>query len=78
MPTKTGRTNTCVSPKRLGRYVSDSSRDLTKRLFAWPCRVSVSSCLRWGDLLNTSPPTTVLMKEGFIGFAEKTKTTGEV
>ena len=58
-------------------YVLDSSIDITERLFAWSFRVSVSSCLRWGDLLNTSPPTTVLMKDGIIGFAAKTKTRGK-
>ena len=48
-----------------GTYVSDSSRDLKERLFAWPFRVAVSG-LRWGGLLNTAPPTTVLMKEGVV------------
>ena len=35
---------------------------------------AVAEDLRWGDLLNTAPATTVLMKEGLIGFAAKTKT----
>ena len=52
-------------------YVSESSGDLPGRLFAWHFMISVASCLRWGDLLNTAPGTTVLMKEGLIGFAEK-------
>ena len=39
--------------------------------------VEVEACLRWGDLLNTAPTTTVLTKEGLIGFAAKTKTRGK-
>ena len=31
----------------------------------------------WGDLLNTAPPETVLMKSGHIGFATKTETRGK-
>ena len=51
---------------------------VAERLYAWPFRVSVAAGLRWGDLLNAAPATTVLMKEGRIGFAAKTKTQGEV
>ena len=54
-----------------GPYVPDPSRDLAERLSAWPPRVAAAAGLRRGDLLNTAPPTTVLMKEGLIGFAEK-------
>ena len=54
----------------------DSSRNLTERLFARSFRVSVEAGVRWGDLLNTAPSTTVLMGEGLIGFAPKTKTRG--
>ena len=54
-------------------YASYSSRDLTERLFAWSFMVAVEAGLRWGDLLNTGPSTTVLMEEGRIGFAEKPK-----
>ena len=57
-------------------YVSDPIRDLPGRLFAWSFSVAVSAGLRWGGLLNTAPDTTVLMKEGLIGFAAKTKTRG--
>ena len=52
-------------------YVSDSSRGIAARLLARPSRMAVESVLRWGDLLNTSPAATVLMKEALIGFAEK-------
>ena len=62
VPTKTGCPNWYPSLISLGGYISYSSRDLTERLFAWSFRVSVSAGLRWGDLINTSPPTTVLMK----------------
>ena len=30
-----------------------------------------------GDLLNASPPTLVLMEEGLVAFATKTKTLGK-
>ena len=60
----------------LGGIVSGPSRSLAGRLFACPYRVAVS-CLRWGDLLNTPPPATVLMKECLIWFAVKTKSRGE-
>ena len=69
---------TSQSYKHGGRYVPDSSRDLTERLFAWSSRVDVAAGLWWGDLLNTAPPTTVLLKEGLIGFAEKPKTRGSL
>ena len=45
-------------------HITDSSRDLAERLFERPFRVSVSPGPSWGDLLNTAPPTTVLMKGG--------------
>ena len=60
-----------------GAIVLYSSRNLTARLFARPSAVAVEAGLRWGDRLNTAPPATVLMREGLIGFAEKTKTTGK-
>ena len=50
---------------------------LTGRLFAWSSMVSIAAGLRWGDLLNTATATTVLMQEGLIGFAVKTKTMGK-
>ena len=50
---------------------------LTERLFEWSLTVDVSEGLRRGDLINTSPPTTVLMKEGLVEFSEKTKTGGK-
>ena len=60
-----------------GTYVSDSIKDLPGRLFVWSFRVAVAAALRWGDLINTAPATTVLMEEGIIGFAEKPKTRGK-
>ena len=60
-----------------GGIVLGSSRRLTERLFAWPFRVSAAVGIRWVDLLNTAHPATVLMKEGLIGFAAKTKTVGK-
>ena len=57
----------------LETFVSDSSRGLPERLFAWPSMVSVASGLRWDDLLSGAPATAVLMKEGLVGFAEKPK-----
>ena len=60
-----------------GGLVSDPSRDLKERLFAWPFRVDVAEGLWRCDLLNTPPPRTVLMKEGLVGFAEKTQTRGK-
>ena len=59
-----------------GTYVSDSIKDLPGRLFVWSFRVAVAAALRWGDLINTAPATTVLTHDGFIGFAGKTKTMG--
>ena len=59
-----------------GEFVSDSSMGLTERIFARSFRVSVEAGLRWDDLLSTAPATTVLMKEGLIGCAAKTKTRG--
>ena len=46
-------------------------------LFAWSFMVSVADGLRWGDLLNAPPSTLVLMNDGLIGFAAKTKTRGK-
>ena len=54
-----------------------SIRSLSGRLFALPSMVSVASVLRWGDLPNTAPPTTVLVSEGLVGFAAKTKNVGK-
>ena len=59
-----------------GGFVSDSTLGVTGRLYAWSFRVAVAACLRWGGLLCTAPATPVLMKEGLIGFAAKTKTGG--
>ena len=50
---------------------------ITERLFTWSFRVAVAARLRWGDLLNTDPTTTVLMKEGLFALAAKTKTSGK-
>ena len=61
----------------MGAFVSDSSLGMTERLFAWSFMVAVASGLRWDDLINTAPTTTVLMKEGLIGCAAKTKTRGK-
>ena len=58
-------------------FVSDSTLGLTERLFAWSSRVAVAAGLRLGDLLRTSPTTLVLIKDGRIGFAAKTKTRGK-
>ena len=59
-----------------GEFVTDSSLGITERLFAWSFRVAAG--LRWGDLLNTAPATTVLMKEGLIGFDAETKPVGSL
>ena len=59
-------------------YVSDPSRGLAERIFGRPSRVPVEEGLWWGYLLNTAPPTTVLMKEGHIGFAAKNQNRGGV
>ena len=48
-----------------GGYALDSIRDLTGRLFALSFRVAVAAGLRWDDILNAAPSTTVLMKVGF-------------
>ena len=58
-------------------FVSDSSLGLTVRLFAWSFRVAVAARLRLGDLLSTALATSVLMKEGLIGYAAKTKAMGK-
>ena len=50
---------------------------LTERLSAWSCMLAVAG-LRRGDLLNSAPATTVLMKEGLIGFAAKNQNQGQV
>ena len=60
-----------------GELVSDSSRYLTERLFALSFRIDGAAGLMWGDLIYTSPPATVLMKEGLICFATNTKTRGK-
>ena len=49
---------------------------MAERIFAWSFRLGVAAGLRWGDLLNTAPNTLVLVKDGLIGFAAKTKTRG--
>ena len=74
---KTGCGNPDLSINSLGGPVSDSSRSLTGILFAWPSTVSVAEGLRRAGLLNTAPPTTVLMKECLIGYAAKTQTGGK-
>ena len=50
--------------------------DLPERIFAWYFRVAAEAGLRWDDLINTAPSTTVLTKEGLIGFAANAKTRG--
>ena len=58
----------------MGESATDSSLGVTERLSEWSFMVSVASGLSWGDLINTAPTTTVLIKEGLSGFAAKTKT----
>ena len=57
--------------------VSDSKSGIAGRLCAWSSRATAAAGLRWGDLLNTSPTTLVLLKKGPIGLAAKTKTRGK-
>ena len=76
MPAKTGGSNSSALSNDMGEFVSDSSLGITERPSAWSFMVSVAG-LRWDELLNTAPTTTVLMKEGLIGFAAKTKTAGK-
>ena len=59
------------------KYVSEYSRDLPGGLFAWPFAVAVVSCLRRDGMISDAPSTTVLMKEGLIWSAAKSKTRGE-
>ena len=59
-----------------GEMVSDPQGGASGRIFAWSFRVGVAAGLIWGDLLNTAPNTLVLVKDGLIGFAAKTKTRG--
>lgn len=66
-----------ISVLIVGGFVSDSSRNLTGRLSERSCVVGVKACLRWGDLLNTPPAATALMKEGLVGISAKTKTMGK-
>ena len=57
VPAKKGGANSyCRLISRGGGYVSDSSRGIKGRLFAWPYRVSVEPGLRRGDLINTGHP----------------------
>ena len=60
----------------MGGISSGSGKSLAGGLFARSFRVAVSPGLSWGGLLNTTPSTTVLMKECLIGFEEKTKQGG--
>ena len=55
-------------------FVSEPSRDLPETLSTWSFIVAVAEDLRWDDLLHDAPATTVLMREGLIGFAAKTRT----
>ena len=61
----------------MGRRVSDSKSDIAERLFAWSFRLAVAAGLRRGDLLNAGPATLVLLKEGLVGLASKTKKRGK-
>ena len=61
----------------VGNLVSDSKNDVAGGISAWSSRFAAAAGLRWDDLLNTSPTTLVLLKEGLIGFAAKTKTRGK-
>ena len=56
--------------------ISDPQGDMAERISAWSFRLGVAAGLRWGDLLNTASNTLVLVKDGLIGFAAKTKTRG--
>ena len=76
-PRKQAGEITIMVLKSWEEFVSDSMLGLTKRLFAWSFRVAVAACLRWDDLLCTAPTTLVLMKEGLIVFAARTKTRGK-
>ena len=55
--------------------ISDNTAELSERIFPWRFRAAVAG-LRWGDLLNTSPHTLVLVPGGLQGFSAKTKTRG--
>ena len=59
-----------------GKLISDPESDMAERIFAWYFRVAVAAGLRWGDLLNSSPNTLLLLTGGLTGFAAKTKTRG--
>ena len=43
-------------------FVSESSLDIAKRLFAWTSRVAVAAGLIWREVLSKAPGTTVLIK----------------
>ena len=58
------------------KMVSDHKEEMSGRISAWSFRLGVAAGLRWGDLLNTAPNTLVLVEDGLIGFAAKTKTRG--
>ena len=75
MRLETSGRNSNFGSNRMGNLVSDSKADVAGRLFAWSFRLSVAAGLRWDDLLNTAP-TLVLLKNGPIGFAPKTKNRG--
>ena len=77
MPAQTSGGVPATVLKTWEEFVSDSSLGIAERLFAWPFMVAVEAGLRWEDLLNTAPATTVLTKEGLIGFVAKTKTRGK-
>ena len=74
-PAKTGGGIPVQVLKAWAEFVSDSSLDITERISEWSFRVDVAG-IRWADMLRTAPATTVLMTEGLVGFAAKTKTTG--
>ena len=77
MPKKTGGGNSHFGFKSVGDLVSYSKSDIAGSIFAWSFRVAAEAGLRWDDLLNTAPATLVLLKEGLVGFAAKTKTRGK-
>ena len=64
----------------LGKWedlISDSKTNHPGKLCDLSCRAAIAAGLRRGDLVNTSPSALVLMKEGPVKFAAKTKTRGK-
>ena len=55
----------------VGQLISGPRKQISERLCDWSSRPDVAAGLRWGDIPNPTPATTVLMEDGLIGFAEK-------